>query len=100
MELILTNLGEFSELRRREKLGIAADAKMVLYVGRFDRRKGIETLVRAVAKSSFRGEANFQLVIGGGSRPGQSDGIERDRIASIVTELGLENCTTFARSLR
>ncbi|MBX9254552.1 glycosyltransferase [Desmonostoc muscorum CCALA 125] len=97
-----TDIDKFGEIQRsvaREKLGIAPDAKMVLYVGRFDRRKGIETLVRAVAKSSFRGEANFQLVIGGGSRPGQSDGIERDRIASIVTELGLENCTTFAGRL-
>ncbi len=91
--------GEISRSVAREKLGIAPEAKIVLYVGRFDRRKGIETLVRAVAKSSFRDEANFQLVIGGGSRPGQSDGIERDRIANIVTELGLENCTTFAGRL-
>jgi hypothetical protein len=34
-------------------------------------------------------------VIGGGSRLGKSDGIERDRIASIVAELGLTDCTTF-----
>lgn len=97
-----TDTDKFGNIQRsaaREKLGIAPDAKMVLYVGRFDRRKGIETLVRAIAKSSLRGEANLQLVIGGGSRPGQSDGIERDRIASIVTELGLEDCTTFAGRL-
>ncbi|MEH2273082.1 MAG: glycosyltransferase [Nostoc sp.] len=97
-----TDTDKFGEIQRsaaREKLGIAPDAKMVLYVGRFDRRKGIETLVRAIAKSSLRGEANLQLVIGGGSRPGQSDGIERDRIGSIVTELGLEDCTTFAGRL-
>ncbi|MFN6502292.1 MAG: glycosyltransferase [Nostoc sp. DedQUE01] len=97
-----TDIDKFGEIPRsvaREKLGIAPDAKIVLYVGRFDRRKGIETLVRAVAKSSFRDEINFQLVIGGGSRPGQSDGIERDRIANIVTELGLENFTTFAGRL-
>ncbi|BAY77054.1 group 1 glycosyl transferase [Nostoc linckia NIES-25] len=93
-----TDIDKFGEIPRsvaREKLGIAPKAKIVLYVGRFDRRKGIETLVRAVAKSSFRNEDNFQLVIGGGSRPGQSDGIERDRIARIVTELGLQDCTTF-----
>ncbi|NDJ22311.1 glycosyltransferase [Nostoc sp. B(2019)] len=97
-----TDIDKFGGIQRsvaREKLGIAQDAKMVLYVGRFDRRKGIETLVRAVAKSSLRGEANLQLVIGGGSRPGQSDGIERDRIANIVAELGLEDCTTFAGRL-
>ncbi len=83
----------------REKLGIAADAKMVFYVGRFDRRKGIETLVRAVAKSRFRDEPNLQLVIGGGSRPGQSDGVERDRIVNIVEELGLAKNTIFAGRL-
>ncbi|MBE9053561.1 glycosyltransferase [Nostocales cyanobacterium LEGE 11386] len=93
-----TDINKFGGIERsvaREKLGIAPDAKMVLYVGRFDRRKGIETLVRAVAESSLRGKANLQLVIGGGSRPEQSDGIERDRIANIVDQLGLQACTTF-----
>jgi glycosyltransferase involved in cell wall biosynthesis len=93
-----TDIRQFGGLERsvaRERLGIAPDAKMVFYVGRFDRRKGIETLVRAAAQSRFRHEKDFQLVIGGGSRPGHSDGFERDRIASIVTELGLEDCTIF-----
>jgi glycosyltransferase involved in cell wall biosynthesis len=93
-----TDIDKFGSIQRsaaRQELGIAPDAKMVLYVGRFDRRKGIETLVRAIGKSSLRCSANLQLVIGGGYRPGHSDGIERDRIAGIVAELGLENCTTF-----
>ncbi|MBD2776138.1 glycosyltransferase [Iningainema tapete] len=93
-----TDIEKFGGIQRsdaRQKLGIAADAKMVLYVGRFDPRKGIETLVRAIAKSNLRGRTNLQLVIGGGSRPGCSDGIERDRIAAIVSQLGLLNCTTF-----
>lgn len=97
-----TDIEKFGEIPRsvaREKLGIAPDAKMVLYVGRFDRRKGIETLVRAVAKSQFRDGGNLQLFIGGGSRPGQSDGIERDRIANIVTELNLADCATFTGRL-
>jgi glycosyltransferase involved in cell wall biosynthesis len=97
-----TDIERFGGLERshaREKLGIAPDAKMVFYVGRFDRRKGIETLVRAVDKSSFKHGGNLQLVIGGGSRPGQSDGIERDRIAHLVAELGLSNMTTFAGRL-
>jgi D-inositol-3-phosphate glycosyltransferase len=79
----------------RQTLGIAPDAKVVLYVGRFDKRKGIETLVRAFAKSSLHGTGKLQLIIGGGSRPGCIDGMERDRIASIVSELGIENCTAF-----
>jgi D-inositol-3-phosphate glycosyltransferase len=95
----IEKFGQISRCVAREKLGIAPEAKIVLYVGRFDRRKGIETLVRAVAKSNFRDNADLELVIGGGSRPGESDGIERDRIANIVTELGLENRTTFTGRL-
>ncbi|BAB75069.1 alr3370 [Nostoc sp. PCC 7120 = FACHB-418] len=95
----INNFGNIEKSAAREKLGIEPDAKMVFYVGRFDPRKGIETLVRAVAQSRLRGEANLQLVIGGGSRPGQSDGRERDRIANIVAELELNDCTTFAGRL-
>lgn len=87
--------GSVSRSEARAKLGIAPDTKVVLYVGRFDRRKGIETLVKAVAKSRFRESGNLKLFIGGGSRPGCCDGIERDRIAGIVAELGLNEITTF-----
>jgi glycosyltransferase involved in cell wall biosynthesis len=92
-----TDIRKFGSVNReaaREKLGIDPNAKVVFYVGRFDRRKGIETVVRAVAKSQMR-DQNLKLVIGGGSRPGQSDGIERDRIEKIVGEVGLRDITTF-----
>ncbi|BAY45596.1 group 1 glycosyl transferase [Scytonema sp. HK-05] len=92
-----TDIGQFGCVERiaaRAKLGIDPEAKLVLYVGRFDPRKGIETLVRAVAESKLRSE-KLQLIIGGGSRPGHSDGIERSRIESIVAELGMSDFTTF-----
>ncbi|WP_414526429.1 glycosyltransferase family 4 protein [Nodularia chucula] len=78
----------------RLQLGIAPETKVVLYVGRFDRRKGIETLVRAVNESQLRGDQNLKLIIGGGSTPGNSDGIERDRIENIIQELGMTEFTT------
>jgi D-inositol-3-phosphate glycosyltransferase len=93
-----TDLERFGEIERsaaRQQLGIAPETKVVFYVGRFDRRKGIETLVRAVARSSLRTQADLKLIIGGGSRPGQSDGMERDRIQGIVEELGLSDVTIF-----
>jgi len=90
----IRKFGSVSREAAREKLGIDPNAKVVFYVGRFDRRKGIETVVRAVGKSQMRAQ-NLKLVIGGGSRPGQSDGIERDRIEKIVGELGLRDITTF-----
>ncbi|MBD2744366.1 glycosyltransferase [Coleofasciculus sp. FACHB-1120] len=93
-----TDIVKFGSIERqeaRQQLGIATDAKVVLYVGRFDRRKGIETLVRAVNKSSLRKSGDLKLIIAGGSRPGQSDGIERDRIEKIVAEEGIGDLTHF-----
>jgi glycosyltransferase involved in cell wall biosynthesis len=91
----IERLGAIDRQTARQQLNIPAEAKVVLYVGRFDRRKGIETLVRAIAKSNLRGNADLRLIIAGGYRPGESDGIERDRIEGIVKELGIESLTTF-----
>lgn len=91
----IRRFGSINRLEARQQLGINADAKVVFYVGRFDERKGIETLVRAMGRSQLQGKANLQLIIGGGSRPGQSDGIERERIEGIVAELGMSDFTTF-----
>ncbi|MEH1849120.1 MAG: glycosyltransferase family 1 protein [Nostoc sp.] len=97
-----TDIQRFGSIAReaaRDKLGIEKEAKVVLYVGRFDQRKGIETLVRAVNKSGLRDSNNLQLIIGGGSTPGNSDGIERHRIEQIVNELGMSDFTTFTGCL-
>ena len=53
-------------------MGIAPETKVVLYVGRFDPRKGIETLVRAVGLSALR-QGDLKLIIGGGWREGECD---------------------------
>lgn len=98
-----TDIRRFGSVDRetaRAELGIDKEAKIVLYVGRFDRRKGIETLVRAVRESKFYGDKNLKLIIGGGSTPGNSDGKERDRIEGIVQELGMAECTSFPGLLK
>jgi D-inositol-3-phosphate glycosyltransferase len=94
-----TNLQTFRAIPRadaRTKLGISAKEKIVLYVGRFDPRKGIETLVRGFAKVVESSAEPVRLIIVGGSEPGQSDGLERDRIGAIVAELGIQDSVTFA----
>jgi glycosyltransferase involved in cell wall biosynthesis len=91
----LDNFGSISRSEARLRLGIPRSSLVVLYVGRFDRRKGIETLVRAIGRSIFPGLADIRLILVGGSRLGQSDGIERERIEGIVDELGLREFTTF-----
>ncbi len=90
----IERFGTIRRLAARQQLGIAANTKLVFYVGRFDQRQGIATLVWAVAMSNHR-KANLQLMIGGGSCPGKSDGIERDRIEKLVADLGLTELTTF-----
>lgn len=91
----IRRFGSVSRAEARKQLGIAPETKVVLYVGRFDRRKGIETAVRAVGRSTLRHQGDMKLIIGGGSRPGQSDGIERERIEGIVAELDLQDMTMF-----
>lgn len=93
-----TDADWFGSLQRpdaRQQLGIAPETKLVLYVGRFDPRKGVETLVRAMAQPNLRNQADLKLVIAGGGQPGESEGIERDRIKHLVAELGLSDITVF-----
>ena len=95
-----TDINNFKRLSRsqaRLKLNIPSQEQVILYVGRFDPRKGIETLVRAVAKlKTEQPDAPMRLVLVGGSEPGQSDGLERLRIEGILHELGIFDCTVFA----
>lgn len=91
----VSHFGSISREAARERLGIDPETQVILYVGRFDKRKGIETLVRAVGQCQTRKNNKLKLIIGGGYRPGHSDGNEYDRIASIVDELGLNDITIF-----
>ena len=96
-----TDIEQFGSIARstaRRELGIAPETKVVLYVGSFDPRSDIETLVRAVSLSAVP-KADLKLIIGGRWRAGESDGKERDRIGSIVEELGLNDITSFPGGL-
>ena len=97
-----TDTDRFKAVNRkqaRQALGFKPNDKIVLYVGRFDYRKGIETLVRAVNMSRFRDDPTLKLVIGGGWTEGGSDGKERARIGQIVKECDLEAITIFPGQL-
>jgi glycosyltransferase involved in cell wall biosynthesis len=96
-----TDIERFGSIARstaRRELGIAPETKVMLYVGSFDPRSGIETLVRALSLSAVP-KADLKLIIGGGWGAGESDGKERDRIGSIVEELGLSDITSFRGGL-
>ena len=92
----------------REALGFGTNDAIVLYVGRFDPRKGIETLVHACAQlkaaageKEQNGKALFnpgklRLVLVGGSDPDGADGQERLRIEQLLQKAGLTEQTVFA----
>ena len=94
----IERFGSIARSRARRELGIAPETKVVLYADSFDPRSGIETLVRAVSLSAVP-KADLKLIIGGRWRAGESDGKERDRIGSIVEELGLNDITSFPGGL-
>lgn len=89
------HFGSISKEVARQQLGIASNSRLILYVGRFDRRKGIETLVNACAKLPRQ----FQLYLIGGSRRDGNDVTEQKRIRALVQELGLEAVTTFTGAI-
>jgi D-inositol-3-phosphate glycosyltransferase len=97
----VANFHPISRPEARKQIGLTSQDKVVLYVGRFDPRKGIETLVRACAELRTELDAedidpqHLKLLIVGGSDPNQADGEERQRIEAIVNELGLSSQTQF-----
>jgi D-inositol-3-phosphate glycosyltransferase len=91
-----------SKADAKKQLGIGTKEKVVLYVGRFDKRKGIETLIRATGELRAQLEQgeeidpqHLKLLVVGGSDPNEADGAERQRIEEIVTELDLTANTEF-----
>jgi D-inositol-3-phosphate glycosyltransferase len=93
------NFQVLSKQEARAQLQWFHRVPVVLYVGRFDPRKGLETLVRAMAHlrdQNISSLAEMRLVIVGGSDPHQADGQERRRIEALVSELGLTDWVDFA----
>jgi glycosyltransferase involved in cell wall biosynthesis len=90
------NFRLMSKKDARIQLKLDPQEKIILYVGRFDPRKGIETLVRACKLLKGRGVKNLKLVIVGGNSPQMPDAAERERIEAISCEIGLKGEILFA----
>lgn len=75
----------------RLRLGIAPDAKVLLFVGRLGREKNIDFVIRAfVELRNMRREVRLVLV---------GDGPMRDQLKSLVTRLGLKEAISFTGSV-
>ncbi|MEJ6485781.1 glycosyltransferase [Nostoc punctiforme UO1] len=85
------HFGSVSKEVARRQLEIDPDSQIILYVGRFDPRKGVETLVRACANLP----SAFQLYLVGGCREDGADFKEQQRIETLVNDLGLKAVTIF-----
>jgi glycosyltransferase involved in cell wall biosynthesis len=92
----LQTFHQMSKIEARSILGLDPQAAIVLYVGRFDPRKGIETLVKAFAQVKEKTTANSpRLIIVGGSDPQRADGQEKEIIANLVQSLEIGSHTEF-----
>jgi D-inositol-3-phosphate glycosyltransferase len=95
----IDHFSKVDQASARQHLGLTEDKKMILYVGRFDERKGIETLVRACAQLPSELKEQWQLYLVGGSRQGGVDNEEQQRIRNLVTELGLDSVAKFTGAI-
>ncbi len=83
--------------RGRERLEVAADAPLILFVGNLEPRKQVDVLLRAVAQVRERA-ATVQLLIAG---TGESAGVhdQTARLLRLTHELGLEEAAHFVGRL-
>jgi len=76
----------------RRALGIEAD-RVILFVGRFDRIKGLDLLIRAVSQLVEGTDQRTKLVVVGGQELGTRD--ESSRYRHLVSRLGLDGVVRF-----
>jgi D-inositol-3-phosphate glycosyltransferase len=84
----------------RAGLGLPADEKLLLFVGRIEALKGIDTLIRAAHLLMSEGFKHFNVKIIGGDVEEELDllGSEMQRLRSLARELGVQDWIEFAGS--
>ena len=85
------NKNRYTSTAARDKLGIPADQKTILFFGFIRKYKGLETLLRAMPVVKIYDPRILLLIVGevwGGRR-------EYNRYVSLIKELGLEGNTLF-----
>jgi D-inositol-3-phosphate glycosyltransferase len=90
-----TDLERFAPRPRaeaRQALGLDEASKVILFVGRIQRLKGLEVLLRAFARL---GDLDAQLVIVGGQRGIGQESREIGRVQHLAAKLGVADRTRF-----
>lgn len=85
-----------SKQEARRRLGIDPKRKLVLYVGRIEPLKNVDTLIAAVHQLQGRVD-NLKLLIVGGTRGGGDSETRQEllRLEALVRDLGLEDMVEF-----
>lgn len=81
----------------REFVGVSDDRRIVLFVGRIEPLKGVDSLLRAVALIQADGKVDLHLmVIGGEPEAGEQElDAEMRRLLKLTKELGIEEAVTY-----
>lgn len=95
----LTTFHELPKGEARSALGLDAQAQIVLYVGRFDPRGGLETLVQSFAQLSQVSASPMQLLIVGDSDATPEAMREQIRLKALVDRLGIAEAVVFVGSV-
>jgi teichuronic acid biosynthesis glycosyltransferase TuaC len=75
----------------RRRLGIAADAKVLISVGSLVELKGFHRVLPVLPRLRLRFPGLRYLVVGGGTTQGDMSG----RLRAMTSELGLDDCVVF-----
>lgn len=89
--------GSVAYTKARKELSIEPDIFNILYVGRFNHRQGVETLIKAISKPQLHSLGNIRLTLVNNSHI--SNPLPKKRIEKLVWDLGVDNITTFVEKL-
>jgi D-inositol-3-phosphate glycosyltransferase len=81
--------------KARSELGLGLMEKIVLYVGRFDPRGGLETLVQSFAQLCDAATEPLKLLIVGDASTAPEAVAEQQRIQALVADRGLAGAVVF-----
>jgi D-inositol-3-phosphate glycosyltransferase len=82
----------------RQKVGVPAEDRMILFVGRIEALKGIDTLLRAITilrAGCPDAPCLYLVIIGGDPDDPDRENAELERLKQMRTALGIEDVVTF-----
>ncbi|MGH2521089.1 MAG: glycosyltransferase [Anaerolineales bacterium] len=84
----------------KDRIGVERDHQLLIFVGRIEPLKGVETLLRAVAMLRERGVCDchkmcLSIIGGDPSEDGAAHNGEMDRLMALREELGIADMVTF-----